>query len=154
MFNINKEYCFFLSALKLSSMKNFLKQFAIYSLSSFLFLYCFKPWSFDSIQGVQEKLCFSSSFQHNASVQSLPLAGNFCTTNSSRVLARERWQPLEKPWGILATSLEFRNTYIISMTNKPFKYHISNSSNCTRIPYLHISENQRKLHQKSANIGQ
>ena len=35
------------------------------------------------------------SSQRNASVQSLLLAGNFCTTNSSRVLARERWQTFE-----------------------------------------------------------
>ena len=33
------------------------------------------------------------SSQQNASVRSLLLAGNFfCTTNSSRVFARERWQ--------------------------------------------------------------
>merc|ERR1711911_407917 len=62
-------------------------------------------------QGVQENLCFFTIHcnpslayiagrhlqrsQHNASVpsvQPLLLAGNFCTTNSSRVLARERWQ--------------------------------------------------------------
>ena len=36
-----------------------------------------------------------SSKQRNASVQSLLLADNFCTTNSSRVLARERWQNFE-----------------------------------------------------------
>ena len=62
-------------------------------------------------QGVQENLCFFTihcnpslayivvrdlqSSQRDASVQPLiPLASNFCTTNSSRVLAqlvRERW---------------------------------------------------------------
>ena len=66
------------------------------------------------IQGVQEKLCFFTihrnlslayiavrdlqSSQRNASVQSLLLAGIFCTTNSSRVLARERWQTFENSW--------------------------------------------------------
>ena len=35
------------------------------------------------------------SSQRNESVQSLLLAGSFCTTNSSRVLARERWQTLQ-----------------------------------------------------------
>ena len=59
------------------------------------------------LQGVQEKLFFSSvhcdpslaylavrdlqSSKRNGSVQSPLLAGNFCTTNSNRVLARERW---------------------------------------------------------------
>ena len=61
------------------------------------------------IQGVQEKLCFFTipcnpslavrdlqSSQRNASVQSLLLAGNFfCSTNSSLLLARERWQTFE-----------------------------------------------------------
>ena len=39
------------------------------------------------------------SSQRNASVQSLILAGNFFfTTNSSRVLAREKWQTFENSW--------------------------------------------------------
>ena len=69
---------------------------------------------FNFIQGVQEKLCFFTihcnpslaysgvrdlqSSQLNASVQSLLLAGNFCTTNSSRVLAWERWQTFDNSW--------------------------------------------------------
>ena len=40
---------------------------------------------------------FQSS-QRNASEQSLLLAGKSCTTNSSRVLARERWQTFENSW--------------------------------------------------------
>ena len=32
------------------------------------------------------------SSQRNANVQSLLLAGNFCTTNCSRMLMRKRWQ--------------------------------------------------------------
>ena len=60
------------------------------------------------LQGVQEKVCFFKihcnpslayiavsdlqSSQHNASVQSLLLAGNFLYNHSSRLLARERWQ--------------------------------------------------------------
>ena len=59
---------------------------------------------FLDIEGVQEKMCFftihcnpylaslletSQSSQHNASVQLLLLAGSFCITNNSRVLARE-----------------------------------------------------------------
>ena len=35
------------------------------------------------------------SSQRNASVQSLLVAGIFCTTNSSREQARERWQTFE-----------------------------------------------------------
>ena len=35
------------------------------------------------------------SSQRNVSVQTLLLAGNYCTTNSSRELAMERWQTLE-----------------------------------------------------------
>ena len=70
----------------------------------------------DQIQCVGEKLCFFTIFcnsslayiavkdlqssQRNASVQSLLLAGDFCTTNSSRVLARERWQAFENSWKI------------------------------------------------------
>ena len=66
------------------------------------------------IQGVQEKLCIFTihcnpflayiavrdlqSSRRNASVQSLLLAGHFCTNNSSRVLARERWQTFENSW--------------------------------------------------------
>ena len=38
------------------------------------------------------------SCQRNASVQSLLLAGHFCTTNSSQVLAREMWQTFENSW--------------------------------------------------------
>ena len=38
------------------------------------------------------------SSQRNASVQSLLLAGLFCTTNSSGVLARGRWQTFENFW--------------------------------------------------------
>ena len=38
------------------------------------------------------------SSQRSASVQSLLLAGLFCTTNSRRVLARERWQTFENSW--------------------------------------------------------
>ena len=39
------------------------------------------------------------SSQRNVSVQSLLLASNFFTTNSSRVLAREmRWQTFENSW--------------------------------------------------------
>merc|ERR1712049_5940 len=38
------------------------------------------------------------SSQRNASVQSLLLAGSFCTTNDSRVLARERWQTFGNSW--------------------------------------------------------
>ena len=66
------------------------------------------------LQGVQEKLCFFAvhcnpslayiiavrylqSTHRSASVQSLLLAG-LCTTNSSRVLARERWQSFENSW--------------------------------------------------------
>ena len=68
---------------------------------------------FKFIQGVQERLCFFTfhcnpslayiavkdlqSSQRNANVQSLLLAF-FCTTNSSRVLARERWQTFENSW--------------------------------------------------------
>ena len=57
------------------------------------------------IQGVQEKLCFFithcdprdfQSPQRNASVQSL--LEFFCTTNSSRLLARERWKTFENSW--------------------------------------------------------
>ena len=61
------------------------------------------------IQGVQEKLCFFTIHRNPSlvciavrdlkSLQSLLLAGNFCTTNSSRVLARERWQTFENSWG-------------------------------------------------------
>ena len=36
--------------------------------------------------------------QRSASVQSLLSAGLFCTTNSRRVLARERWQTFENSW--------------------------------------------------------
>ena len=35
---------------------------------------------------------------------------------------------------------------------KPFNMPFSHSGSFTRIPYLHIVENQHKLHQKSANI--
>ena len=38
------------------------------------------------------------SSQRSASVQSLLLAGLFCTTNSRRVLARERWETLKNSW--------------------------------------------------------
>ena len=38
------------------------------------------------------------SSQRNASVQQLLLAGNFCKTNSSRELARERWRTSENSW--------------------------------------------------------
>ena len=38
------------------------------------------------------------SSQHNTSVQSLLLAGYFCTINSSRVLVRKRWQTFENSW--------------------------------------------------------
>ena len=41
----------------------------------------------------------------NASVQSLLLAGNFCTTNRSRVLAREMWQTFEKKTQYLMNTL-------------------------------------------------
>ena len=75
------------------------------------------------VQGVQEKLCFFTihcnpflayiavrdlqSSQHNTSVQSLLLAGNFCTTNSSRVLARERLQILVKKTQYLMHTLYY-----------------------------------------------
>ena len=32
------------------------------------------------------------------------------------------------------------------------KCHFSHPGSCTRIPFMHIQENQSKLHQKSANI--
>ena len=66
------------------------------------------------VQCVQEKLCFffHSSMQpflrlHIAirdlqcsqCVRSLLLAGLFCTTNSSRVIARKRWQTFENSGG-------------------------------------------------------
>ena len=38
------------------------------------------------------------SSQRHASVQSLLLAGNFLYSNSSRVMARERWQTFEISW--------------------------------------------------------
>ena len=38
------------------------------------------------------------SSQHNASVQALLLAGDYCTTNSGRELARERWQTFQNSW--------------------------------------------------------
>ena len=47
------------------------------------------------------------SSQRNASVQSLLLAVNFCTINSCRVLARERWQIF---WRILDKKQYLMNT--------------------------------------------
>ena len=79
---------------------------------TWLFILC--VYEDQDVQGVQEKLCFFTihcnpslayiavrdrqSSQRNASVQSLLLAGNFCTTNSSRVLASERWQSFKNSW--------------------------------------------------------
>ena len=52
------------------------------------------------------------------------------------------------PKGILATSLAFRNIYYIDedIQNAFFRIPVAT------LPYLHISENQRILHQKSENI--
>ena len=69
------------------------------------------------VQDVQEKMCFFSQFtathpsianiavidlqssQRNVSVQSHSYwLVIFCATNSSRVLARERWQAFENSW--------------------------------------------------------
>ena len=83
------------------------------------------------VQGVQEKLCFFIIFcnpsiayiavralqssQRNVSVQSLLLV-IFCTPNSSRVLARERWQTCENSWkkiGKRSSILRFKITFVI-----------------------------------------
>ena len=66
------------------------------------------------LQGVQEKLCFFTihcnpspayiavrdlqSSQRNAVYNYSYWLVIFCTTNSSRVLARERWQTFENSW--------------------------------------------------------
>ena len=42
--------------------------------------------------------------------------------------------------------------YIINEEISHSKCHFSHPGSCTRPPYMHIFENQRKLHQKSANI--
>ena len=65
----------------------------------------------NQLQGVQKKLCFFTiqcnpslaynvvkDLQRNASRSHWLVI--FCTTNSSRVLARERWQTFENSWKI------------------------------------------------------
>ena len=56
----------------------------------------------------------SPTHTNNASLPSLLLAGNFfCTTNCSRVLARERWQTFKNSW---EKKQHFMNTLYICLT--------------------------------------
>ena len=49
-------------------------------------------------------------------------------------------------------SLESRNIYHINEEISHLKCHFSHPGSFTHIPLLHILENQREWHQKSANI--
>ena len=57
----------------------------------FFTIHCIPSLAYIAVKDLQ-------SSQRNESVQSLLLAGNFCTTNSSRVTASERWQTFENSW--------------------------------------------------------
>ena len=67
------------------------------------------------------------SSQRNAIVQSLLLASNFCTTNSSRVLARERWQTSENSWKktqYLMNKIEYNHIWFLNIhILKPLRVH-------------------------------
>ena len=58
---------------------------------AFLTIYCNPSLAYIVVRDLQ-------CFQRIASVESLLLAAFFCITNSSRVLARERWQTFENSW--------------------------------------------------------